>query len=470
MVHLYDSMQRAVVPLEPANPPTVTMYVCGPTVYDVAHLGHGRTALVFDTIRRCLVWRGYTVDFVSNITDIDDKIIARAAEQHQKEAKLAKHFTAAYWHTMDRLGIERPTSTPYATKYINQMVAYIARLVDDGVAYVAPGRGVYFSVAKYPGYGQLSGRSPEAMREHAETRIDADDGKADPLDFALWKAAKPGEPTWESPWGEGRPGWHIECTAMSIDLLGPGFDIHGGGSDLLFPHHENERAQAEAAGDPFARYWMHSGMVEVAGEKMSKSTGNFSSLDELLDHHDPRAVRLLVLQSHYRSQMEMGPDELQAADRTLARLINMVRRVGSHGDIPAVEVGSGEQLDGAPGELVQQVRDAIDNDFDTPAALAAVFEAVSRVNQLVDSDRTQDALALAGTVIGLMKALGIELSGREKRGIDDALIEALVAERNRARAAHDFDEADILRQELAEMGVTVEDTADGSTWFRDGNG
>ncbi|MCB0974218.1 MAG: cysteine--tRNA ligase [Actinobacteria bacterium] len=466
MVHLYDSMQRAVVPFEPANAPTVTMYVCGPTVYDVAHLGHGRTALVFDTIRRCLTWRGYTVNYVSNVTDIDDKIIARASESRRKEAKLAKHFSDAYWKTMDSLGVQRPTNTPYATKYIPQMIAYIQRLIDDGAAYVVPGRGVYFSVARYPGYGDLVGRTAEALRDNAEARIDADDAKADPLDFALWKDAKPGEPTWKSPWGEGRPGWHIECTAMSIDLLGPGFDIHGGGSDLLFPHHENERAQAEAAGDPFARYWMHSGMVEVAGEKMSKSTGNFSSLDDLLGAHDPRAVRLLVLQSHYRSQMEMGPDELHAADRSFERFVNMVRRVSAHVEIPRLDVGVGSKHSGASGELVSTVTAAVDDDFDTPAALAAIFEAATVVNQLVDAGDYSSAAELAGTIIALLKVLGVEVTLGNKHRVDDALIDAMVAERNRARARRDFDEADILREELAEMGVIVEDTADGSTWYR----
>src|SRR5215471_12607989 len=275
------------------------MYVCGPTVYDAPHVGHGRTAVVFDIIRRYLAWRGFDVTFVSNVTDIEDKIIRRAADTGTTEPDIAQRFEAAHFEQMRRLGVLYPDRVPHATEYVEGMIALIGELVAGDHAYVVDGQGVYFDVPSYAEYGELSHRTIEQLLESAGARVEIDEQKRSPMDFALWKAAKPGEPEWDSPWGPGRPGWHIECSAMSLDLLGDGFDLHGGGEDLAFPHHENERAQSEGAGHQFARHWIHSGMVTIGGDKMSKSLRNFTTVDEALAVHDARAVRLAMLQSHY---------------------------------------------------------------------------------------------------------------------------------------------------------------------------
>src|SRR5450432_225852 len=336
MLRIFDTAARAKVDFEPRRPGQVAMYVCGPTVYDVPHVGHGRTAVAFDVIRRYLQWRGDTVTYVSNITDIEDKIIRRAHERGTTETELAHTYETAYWDQLDRLQVLRPDDMPHATDFVAQMRDLIAELVAAGRAYVIEGQGVYFEVATFPDYGALSHRRTEDLLEGAGARVEVDEEKRSPLDFALWKAAKPGEPEWPSPWGAGRPGWHIECSAMSLEILGEGFDIHGGGGDLVFPHHENERAQAEGAGHGFARHWIHSGMVMVGREKMSKSLNNFVNLADALDRHGPRAFRLLVLQIHYHKQLEMGDKELSDAAKAVDRLDALFRRARVAG------VGDGE--------------------------------------------------------------------------------------------------------------------------------
>ena len=289
MVRIRDTILRDTVELTTREPGKVSMYVCGPTVYDTPHIGNARTAVAFDTIRRYLEWAGLDVTFVSNVTDVEDKIIARAAREDRTEPEVASEFEAVYFDHMHRLNVRDADQRPHATEYIDRMLALIGELVDRGHAYEVPGQGVYFAVETFPGYGALPHRTIEELRESAGARVDVDDAKRSPMDFALWKAAKPGEPAWDSPWGEGRPGWHIECSAMSLDLLGEGFDLHGGGEDLAFPHHENERAQAEGAGHPFARHWIHTGMVTIGGDKMSKSLGNFTTVEDALDR--PRLAR-----------------------------------------------------------------------------------------------------------------------------------------------------------------------------------
>ncbi len=326
MLRLYDTARRAKVDFVPAVDGRVSMYVCGPTPYDVPHLGHGRKEVVFDTIRRYLVWSGFAVSYVSNVTDIEDKIIARAREAGTTEAALVERFEGTFRDAFDRLNILRPDDEPRATEWIAEMIDLIAQLVANGHAYVVEGQGVYFEVESLADYGSLSHRTIEELLESAGARVDVDERKRAPVDFALWKTAKPGEPSWDSPWGPGRPGWHIECSAMSLKLLGDGFDIHGGGNDLVFPHHENEIAQAVGAGHTFARYWLHNGMLNVDGEKMSKSLDNFVTLGEILDRYDPRAFRLLVLQTHYRRQMEIGEKELSDAAKALDRLDALARR------------------------------------------------------------------------------------------------------------------------------------------------
>src|SRR4051794_39909389 len=376
MVRIRDTILRDTVELTTREPGKVSIYVCGPTVYDTPHIGNARTAVAFDTIRRYLEWIGFDVMFVSNVTDVEDKIIARAAREGRSEPEVASEFEAVYFDRMHRLNVRDADHRPHATEYIDRMLALIGELVDRGHAYEVPGQGVYFAVETFPGYGALPHRTIEELRESAGARVDVDDAKRSPMDFALWKAAKPGEPSWESPWGEGRPGWHIECSAMSLDLLGEGFDLHGGGEDLAFPHHENERAQAEAAGHTFARHWMHSGMVLVSGEKMSKSVGNFTTLADALDAHGARAFRLAVLQSHYRRAMDLGPTELEAASKGVERFEALARAATAVG----VET-AGVTPDAS---IVGQFRAAMDDDFNTPGALATIFEAVREANRALD--------------------------------------------------------------------------------------
>ena len=455
MVRIFDTLAKRDVELTTRVPGEVSIYVCGPTVYDVPHVGHGRTALVYDVIRRYLEWRGNTVRFVGNVTNVEDKIIARAAAEGTTERELADRYEAAYWDELDRLNVRRPDDVPRATEFVEPMIDLIRELVEAGRAYVIEGEGVYFSVGAYEGYGQLSGRRLEDLIEGAGSRVEVDERKQSPVDFALWKAAKPGEPDWDSPWGAGRPGWHIECSAMSLALLGDGFDLHGGGDDLVFPHHENERAQAEAAGHPFARHWIHSGMVMVGGEKMGKSLGNFTSLGNALDAHGPRAFRLAVLQVHYRSQMELTANELGAAAEGIQRVDNLARRTEREGDPSA---------DSDP-EVVGAFEAAMDQDFGTAAAVAAIFDAVKQANSAFDGGDMARGSAFAAAVPALLAVLGFpdaEAVAEDERAEIDALVQA----RNDARAAKDFAQADSIREELSARGITIQDSATGTLWHR----
>ena len=456
MIRIRDTLLRDTIELTTREPGRVSIYVCGPTVYDVPHVGHGRTALVFDVMRRYLEWTGLDVMYVSNITDVDDRIIARAAERGTTEPDLAREFEDAYFAQLARLGIRPPDHTPHATEYIERMQELVSALVGGGHAYVVEGQGVYFDVDRFPGYGALPHRTLQELRDSAGARVDVDELKRSPMDFALWKAAKPGEPTWASPWGPGRPGWHIECSAMSLDLLGDGFDLHGGGDDLAFPHHENERAQAEAAGHPFARHWVHSGMVLVGGEKMSKSLGNFTTLGDALDAYGPAAFRLAVLQSHYRRAVDLGPQELGAAGKGVERLESLARAATAAG------IDARAALPDAA--YVERFRVAMDEDFNTPGAVAGVFETVRDANRALDAGDDERASALIATVRELTGVLGLTF-GNEASD-DDAGIDALVRERDEARAARDFARADAVRDELAAQGIKLEDTAGGTIWHR----
>lgn len=459
MLRIHDTMAAREVDFVPRVPGRASIYVCGPTVYDVPHIGHGRTAVVFDVVRRYLEWSGMAVTYVSNVTNVEDKIIARAAREGASEREVADRYEAEYWLQLERLGVWAPDEVPRATEFIDEMVKLIAALVEQGHAYVIEGEGVYFEVGSYAGYGALSRRKVEDLIEGAGARVDVDEQKRSPVDFALWKAAKPGEPDWDSPWGRGRPGWHIECSAMSLEILGESFDLHGGGDDLVFPHHENERAQAEAAGHPFARHWIHSGMVEVGGEKMSKSLGNFTTLAEAIDAHGARAFRLAVLQVHYRSRTELGPPEMRAAGEAVERLDALVRRAG------------GAQIDFSAAPLdeatVTKFRDAMDNDFGTPAAVATIFDAVKRANVAIDRGEHFGAASLVATVVHLADALGLEVGVDAGAGDGEAAeIDELIAARVAAREARDFAEADRIRDLLADRGITLEDTAAGTIWRR----
>ena len=446
MLRLFDTALGAVLPLEPRRPGQFSMYVCGPTVYGDPHLGHGRFTVVWDILRRYLTWTGLDVRFVSNVTDIDDKIIARAATEGRSTGEVADHYEQVWWDTMAKLGVGRPTETPHATGYVEAMVDLIGRLVAGGHAYVG-GDGVYFAAETVDGYGLLARQPLESLRAGARVEVGEEAAKRSPVDFALWKLAKPGEPSWGSPWGAGRPGWHTECVAMSLDLLGEDFDLHTGGLDLAFPHHENERAQAVADGRRFARRWAHNGMiVDEGGEKMSKSLGNTLSLLDLLDAYDPRAFRLQVLQSHYRSPMTVGPDSLRANQAGVERLDAFAR------EFPAARHATPDP------DALDRFRDRMDDDLDTPKAVALGFDL------LRDARAASGARAegLAAAVYEIFeRALGLEL--REKVSGIPAEALAKAAERDAARAAKDWARADALRAELQAEGWTVEDGPEGTT-------
>jgi cysteinyl-tRNA synthetase len=453
-VQIRDTLLRDTVELVPREPGRLSIYVCGPTVYDVAHVGHGRTALVFDVIRRYLEWSGFDVEYVSNITDVEDKIIARAAERGSSEPELAREYERAWFDAMDTLGVRRPDHVPHATEYIDDMLDLIGELVDRGHAYVAED-GVYFDVASFAGYGALPHRTLDELRESAGARVEVDEAKRSPMDFALWKAAKPGEPAWDSPWGKGRPGWHIECSAMALDLLGEGFDLHGAGDDLVFPHHENERAQAEAAGHPFARHWIHAGMVTAGGEKMAKSVGNFTTIADALETYGANAFRLAALNAHYRRATELADRELENARRGVGGLEALIRRA----TLSEVAVEGVAPDDRA----VERFRAAMDDDFNTPNALAVVFETTADANRAIDDGDLDRAASLVATVLLLAGVLGFDLATGTP---EDAGIDALVRERDEARAAREFERADQIRDELAARGITLEDGPSGTVWHR----
>jgi cysteinyl-tRNA synthetase len=449
VLRIHDTAEGRLVELATRDEGRVAMYVCGPTVYDDPHIGHGRYALVFDVVRRYLQWRGYDVRFVSNVTDIDDKIIDRAAREGRSWDDVAREYEDVWYETMDRLGVARPDDNPHATGYVDRMVELIADLETRGHAYLTAD-GVYFDVDTLPGYGLLARQPLDSLR--AGARVEVDEQKRTPLDFALWKAAKPGEPSWPSPWGPGRPGWHIECTVMALDLLGEGFDVHGGGADLAFPHHENERAQALGAGRPFARHWLHNAHIVMGGEKMSKSLGNVRSLVDLVDTYDPRAYRLLVLSSHYRTQMEVSDGALGAQVSALERLDAFARRTAG---LPATE----------PDEAtLARFRERMDDDFDTPSATAVLFEAVRAANAALDEGHTAAAATLAGAVGELCRAVGLEL-GTGGEPLDEKTLD-LMARRDRARAGRDFAAADAYRDELRALGWVVEDAPEGTRVHR----
>ncbi len=440
------------------------MYVCGPTVDGVPHLGHGRFSLVFDVLRRYLLFSGLDVTYVSNITDIEDKIIARANAQGVPIAEFTAANEALWWEVMDALGVLRPDEAPHATAYVAHMIDLVKELVARGTAYET-GDGVYLSVMDVPGYGLLAHQPLDSLRSGA--RVEADEEKRSPLDFVLWKKAKEGEPSWESPWGKGRPGWHTECVVMSLDLLGDGFDLHGGAVDLIFPHHENERAQAVAVDREFTRHWVHNGWVTVDGEKMSKSLGNFTSLTDLLERSDARAYRVLVLRSHYRSPIEVTPKTIADAESALARLEGTARRFGV-GDLladgPVVDPVVRPLPTGDPpvdAEAVSRFRTRMDDDLDTPGALAIVFDLVRQANGTADAGDAAGARRVAHTALVLAAALGLAFGSGGATEIDPDTAE-LVRRRDDARSARRWDEADTLRGELEASGWVVEDGPEGT--------
>ena len=458
MIRLFDSLKSEVRPLDLREPGKVSMYVCGPTVYGLPHMGHGRFTLVWDVLRRWLTFQGYEVNFVSNITDIDDKIINLAAAQGTSEVVVASQYEQEWWKAMAKIGVAHPTSSPHATEYVPQMVALIEELVAKDIAYPLSD-GMYFDTSRVADYGALAGQPLDSLR--AGARVETMEEKRSPLDFALWKKAKPGEPTWPASFGDGRPGWHTECVVMSLGLLGEDFDLHCGGLDLKFPHHENERAQSIAAGHPFARHWAHNGFVMVEGEKMSKSLGNFTSLTDLLERTDARAYRLLVLRSHYRSPIEVSPATIEDAERALERLDSLARRFGLDQLAGDTFVTTSHLPTGASaGELAQSVTEVLEDDLNTPLAVAALFEAVSQANGLADEGRAVEAQPLAEAINTLFGALGLTLNSHG--GDIDAESAEIVRLRDEARAAKNWAEADRLRDSLVKLGWIVEDSSSGT--------
>ena len=454
MLHITNSLTRIKEEFIPLTPGVVRMYVCGMTVYDLCHLGHARVFVVFDMVTRWLRASGYQVEYVRNITDIDDKIIKRAQENGETPAALTERFIAEMHQDERALGVLPPDHEPRATAYVAQMLALIEQLIRNGLAYPASNGDVYYSVRAFPAYGRLSGKSLDELR--AGERVEVDPNKRDPMDFVLWKAAKPGEPAWESPWGPGRPGWHIECSAMSADLLGRHFDIHGGGQDLQFPHHENEIAQSEGAhGCTFVNYWLHNGFVRVDNEKMSKSLGNFFTIREVLENYDAEVVRFFILRAHYRSPLNYSDAHLDDAKGALSRLYTALKNVPLQ--VPPIDWSHPDTA---------RFRAAMDDDFNTPEALAVLFDLAGAANR-GDSAAAQRLRALAAT-LGLLQrdADAFLKAGVTAGGMSGNEIEALIAARQAARQSRNFAESDRIRDQLTAAGIVLEDGPGGTTWRR----
>ena len=464
-MQIYNTLSRKKEAFTPIEAGKVKMYVCGMTVYDYCHLGHARVLVAFDVISRYLRAKGYELNYVRNITDIDDKILRRADENGEDYTALTERFITAMHEDAERLGIAPPDAEPRATGHIDDILAMIARLIERGFAYAADNGDVYYRVSRFEGYGKLSGKKPDELLSGA--RIAVDEAKEDPRDFALWKAAKSGEVSWPSPWGEGRPGWHIECSAMSTCCLGDNFDIHGGGPDLVFPHHENEIAQSEAAtGKPYANTWMHAGAVRVDNEKMSKSLGNFFTIREILDKYHPEVVRYFLISSHYRSAINYSEDNLQIARQNLERFYHALK------GLPVEPVTPYNELP-ADNRYVQRFDAAMSDDFAAPEALAVLFDLVRELNNAraagEDAAVTEQAALLRslGAILGI---LGCEAEAFLQAGSAGELsaeeIESLIAERVQAKKDRDFARADGIRAQLLEGGVVLEDSREGTTWRR----
>lgn len=457
-MQIYDTLTQRKAPLRPIEPGKLRMYVCGMTVYDLCHLGHARVMVAFDVVTRYLRFRGYDVTYVRNITDVDDKIIRRAQENDESMDQLTNRMIAAMHEDERALGVEPPDREPRATAYIPEIIEMIETLVAKEHAYAASNGDVYFAIDSFKDYGKLNKRKLEDLL--AGARVDVDEAKRSPADFVLWKAAKPGETSWPSPWGQGRPGWHIECSAMSTRCLGDTFDIHGGGPDLKFPHHENEIAQSEAATDkPFVNTWMHAGAVRVDREKMSKSLGNFFTIREILETHPAEVVRFFLVASHYRSQIDYSAESLAEARNALSRLYSALRGLTVGPEVPA-------------GTWDRRFTAAMDDDFNTPEAFAVLFELAREINRLRNAGDNDQAAALGRVLVRLGGVLGLLQQDPEHffQGADEGLaadeIERWIRARADARKNRDFAESDRIRDWLKEQGVVLDDSREGTSWRR----
>ncbi len=498
---VYNTLTRSKEEFVPREAGKVSFYMCGPTVYNHIHIGNARTFLSFDVIRRYLEYSGFDVTFVQNLTDVDDKIINRAKEEGSTPAEVAEYYSQAFIDVMDEIGVKEPTIRPRATQEISSMIEIIQTLIDSGHAYAIDGD-VYFAVRSFPEYGRLSGRDIDQLLSGA--RVEVDSRKRDALDFALWKAAKPGEPAWEAPWGSGRPGWHIECSAMSERYLGTPFDIHGGGDDLVFPHHENEVAQSEACtGKPFVKYWLHGGMLTIDQEKMSKSEGNFLLLKDVLEHVRPQALRLLMLQTHYRSQFDYSVERLQEATASLERIESALRNLSwaieSYAPVAVAPNELGDKSVSWTGDLLKHIEATreqfvhhMDDDFNAAGAVSAIFELVTAGNSSVKDGIYGESHRLAvieahDTIVELLAVLGVDLLAKADNNEEEipegvvalagklvgfsgdipaAAVDLLLEARNNARANKDWALADAIRDGLSELGLMIEDTPSGTRIVR----
>jgi len=473
-LRIFNTLHRKKEVFKPLDPGKVRMYVCGPTVYDSCHIGHARSVVVFDIIARYLKAIGYKVIYVRNFTDVDDKIIDKANQLGIDSTAVAERFIKEFYDDMDALNVERATIEPKATDHITQIIQFIEKLIKEGFAYLVEGD-VYFSVEKFEGYGKLSGRKLDEME--AGARIDINERKNNPFDFALWKSAKPGEPFWESPWGMGRPGWHIECSVMSSEYLGETFDIHGGGKDLCFPHHENEIAQSESiSGEPFVKYWIHNGFVNINQEKMSKSLGNFLMIKDILKTHHPEVVRLFLLSNHYRSPIDFTEKAMDEARKGLDKMYALLLRVDK-----TMDSESNQEIE--PGDCWQKFCEAMDDDFNSAHGIGIIFDTVRKVNRMLDqyensgSDQIKKTIQYAladirrtGNILGiLLEKPAVYFDKKqtqvlEQKSVDPAMISKMVKERNAARTAKNWKKADQIRNQLADMDVILEDRAEGTVW------
>lgn len=473
-LRVFNTLHRKKEVFKPLDPGKVRMYVCGPTVYDSCHIGHARSVVVFDVIARYFKAMGYKVIYVRNFTDVDDKIIDKANQLGIDSEAVAERFIEEFYDDMDALNVERATIEPKATDHITQIIQFIEKLIEGGFAYRVEGD-VYFSVEKFKEYGKLSGRKLDEME--AGARIDINERKNNPFDFVLWKSAKLGEPQWESPWGMGRPGWHIECSVMSSEYLGETFDIHGGGKDLCFPHHENEIAQSESiSGEPFVKYWIHNGFVNINQEKMSKSLGNFLMIKDILKTYHPEVVRLFLLSNHYRSPIDFTEKAMDEARRGLDKMYGLLLRVDK-------TMGLESNQDIEPGDCWQQFCEAMDDDFNSARGIGTIFDTVRTVNRLLDqhenngSEQIKQTIQYAladirrtGTILGiLLEKPAVYFDKKqtqvlEQKSVDPTMIAKMVEERNAARKAKDWKKADQIRNQLADMDVILEDRAEGTVW------
>jgi cysteinyl-tRNA synthetase len=462
MLRVYNTLTRKKEDFETLEPGLVKMYVCGVTVYSDAHVGHAMSALVFDIIRRYLEYRGYKVKHVMNYTDVDDKIINRAQQLGEDPLQLAERYIKDYDQNLRDLNILPATSNPRATETMGAIQAMVQGLIDKGYAYTAENGDVYFRVTKDKDYGKLSGRKLEDMQ--AGARIEVGEAKENPMDFALWKAAKPGEPSWESPWGEGRPGWHIECSAMNLAELGEQIDIHGGGNDLIFPHHENEIAQSESyTGVQFARYWIHNGMLQLGGEKMSKSLGNLVAINDFLDKREGDVMRMIVLTGSYRAPVNFNEEAQDAAEKALERLKSGLRPALPNAKGLSAEAASALAAQAEP--IKQAFIDTMDDDFNTAGALAPVYELVKIINTARDAGATDEQLAPVQAMLReLTGVFGLRLEQKTGSGDADKFVDLLVEVRGEARKQKLWAFSDLIRDKLKELGITIEDSKDGTSW------